>query len=154
MCWQDRLIEAIGRKNIFSLDINPVNIKKKKRELLQHKKKKNTITAVTGDLYGTACQSHPDSLRNSPTTHILSCRWLSCFPNGRNLWTVGINQHLTFWTSLKIFSHRFVHKKYWIYFNTTNNFKIRSTASIRNIIKDTVSEASLPTYNSQPPDLF
>ena len=32
MGWQDRLIEAIGRKNIFSLDINPVSIKKKKKK--------------------------------------------------------------------------------------------------------------------------
>ena len=40
------------------------------------------------------------------------------------------------------------------FISATNNFKIRSTASIRNIIKDTVSEASLPTYNSQPLDLF
>ena len=58
---------------------------------------------MTGDLYGTACQSYPESLRNSPTTHIPSCRWLSCFSNGRNLCTVGINQHLTFWTSFKNF---------------------------------------------------
>ena len=58
MCWQDRLIEAIGRKNIFSLDINPVNIKKKKkRELLQHKKKKILL-----QLWLVICMEQPANL--------------------------------------------------------------------------------------------
>lgn len=69
---------------------------------------KNTITAVTSDMYWTACKSHPESLRNSLTTHLLSCRWSSCLSDGRYLQTVGITQQLNFLNKFSKTSYRFL----------------------------------------------